>query len=122
NPARTAVDLDIRDAAAGIFPAHHIVVATLAHAQHPTGTARLDSAGHGAGVSARAAVATRRIAQSLARIAAGLLPAILIAIPVAAARLSRRVRQRDEGDQAGQKKGSNTHHGSRFKPGPLNSG
>src|SRR5690606_29268988 len=84
NPARTAVDLDIRDAAAGIFPAHHIVVATLAHAQHPTGTARLDSAGHVAGVGARAAVATRRIAQSLAWIAAGLLPAILIAIPVAA--------------------------------------
>ena len=63
-----------------------------------------------------------RITQPLTRIVPGLLATIVATIPVAAARLGRRVRQGDEGDQTGQQEGSNTHHGSSSRQGTLNGG
>ena len=124
NPAGLAVNLYVRHASARILPAHHIVAAAFAHAQHPAGTARLDATGDVARIRARGRA--RRIAQPLSGIVPGLLAtilgAILIAIPVAAARLGRRVRQGDDGDQTGQQEGSNTHHGLSSRQGPLNRG
>ena len=64
----------------------------------------------------------RGVTESLARIVPGLLARIVLTIPITAARLRRRVRQGDEGDQAGQQEGSNTHHGSVSRRRPLNRG